>query len=256
MVQSSAVMVLAVLLSALLVLASSLTADAQATPFPGIPRCTLIATLKPNKVLSSNLGGDSGANGYFRILVFQQGSKINIKLHFDLESLTAPLPPTGQTLFDGRRGSTGAIVWRLPNPWTLDDPGELKVDTWITDADNKYISLGVVDNNGAGSGGGSTASNSGVTPPDSAFTRAPSDGKANVIKPANTSSAAGATSGGGGFSTTTSVKPLDSGTSIYDLVRKIDANPGGFYVQINTQAFPNGALRGQVFRRWIPQAIC
>ncbi|CAI5494502.1 unnamed protein product [Closterium sp. Naga37s-1] len=248
-------MVTAVLLSAVLVLVSSITADAQAVPFPGVPRCTLIANLKPNKVLSSNLGGDAGAYGYFRILVFQQGSKINIKLHFDIESLTAPLPPTGQTLYDGRRGSTGTLVWRLPNPWTLDDPNELKVDTWITDADNKYISLGVVDNNGSGGGGGSTASNSGVTPPDSAFTRAPSDGKANVIKPANTSSATGAISGGG-FSTTTSVKPMQDGTSIYDLVRKIDANPGGFYVQINTQAFPNGALRGQVFRRWIPSAIC
>ncbi|GJP62497.1 hypothetical protein CLOP_g16399 [Closterium sp. NIES-67] len=132
---------LAVLLSTLLVLASSLTATAQ-VPFPGVPRCTLIANLKPNKVLSSNLGGDSGAVGYFRILVFQQGSKINIKLHFDIESLTAPLPPTGQTLYDGRRGSNGELVWRLPNPWTIDDPNELKVDTWITDADNKYISLG------------------------------------------------------------------------------------------------------------------
>ncbi|GJP68578.1 hypothetical protein CLOP_g25259 [Closterium sp. NIES-67] len=49
---------LAVLLSTLLVLASSLTATAQ-VPFPGVPRCTLIANLKPNKVLSSNLGGDS-----------------------------------------------------------------------------------------------------------------------------------------------------------------------------------------------------
>ncbi|CAI5471780.1 unnamed protein product [Closterium sp. Yama58-4] len=253
MPQSPSVMVSAVLLSALLVLVSSLTADAQSIPFPGIPKCTLISNLKPNKVLSSNLGGDSGAYGYFRILVFQQGSKINIKLHFDIESLTAPLPPTGQTLYDGRRGSTGTLVWRLPNPWTLDDINELKVDTWITDADNNYISLGVVDNNG--SGGGSTASNSGVTPPDSAFTRAPSDGKANVIKPANASSAVGASSSGG-LSTVKSVKPLGSETSIYDLVRQIDANPGRFYVQINTQAFPNGALRGQIFRRWIPQAIC
>ncbi|CAI5503600.1 unnamed protein product [Closterium sp. Naga37s-1] len=253
MAQSPSAMVLTVLLSALLVLVSSLAADAQSIPFPGIPRCTLISNLKPNKVLSSNLGGDSGAYGYFRILVFQQGSKINIKLHFDIESLTAPLPPTGQALFDGRRGSSGALVWRLPNPWTLDDINELKVDSWITDADNKYISLGVVDNNGGG--GGSTASNSGVTPPDSAFTRAPSDGKANVIKPANTSSATGASSGGG-FSMTKSIKPLDSDTSIYDLIKKIDANPGRYYVQINTQAFPNGAIRGQIFRRWIPQAIC
>ncbi|GJP53482.1 hypothetical protein CLOM_g12645 [Closterium sp. NIES-68] len=165
-----------------------------AVPFPGIRRCLLVSALSAKNVLSATLGGDSLARGSFRALIYQQGNRtINIKVHFDVEGLTLPLPPTNQTLYDGRRGSNGAPIWELPNAWTTGStPDELKMDTWITDATRKFV----------------------------------------------------------------------PGTSMtfYKLFQKIDQTPRSFYIVLRTQAFPDGALRGQMGRpslvRWASKPVC
>ncbi|CAI7797740.1 unnamed protein product [Closterium sp. NIES-53] len=166
----------------------------SAFPFPGIRRCLLTSSLSSRNVLSANLGGDSLARGNFRALIYQQGNRtINIRVHFDVEGLTLPLPPTSQTLYDGRRGSNGAPIWELPKAWTVGSaPDELKYDTWITDATRKLV----------------------------------------------------------------------PGTSMtfYTLFKKIDATPRSFYIIIRTEAFPDGALRGQMGRpslvRWASKPVC
>ncbi|CAI5471778.1 unnamed protein product [Closterium sp. Yama58-4] len=165
-----------------------------AIPFPGIRRCLLTSSLSAKKVLSASLGGDSLATGSFRALIYQQGNRtINIKIHFDVEGLTLPLPPINQTLYDGRRGSNGTPIWELPNAWTVGGaPDELKMDTWITDATRKLV----------------------------------------------------------------------PGTSMtfYSFFQKIDATPRNFYIVIRTEAFPDGALRGQMGRpslvRWASKPVC
>ncbi|CAI5959074.1 unnamed protein product, partial [Closterium sp. NIES-64] len=163
-------------------------------PFPGIRRCLLTSSLSSKKVLSASLGGDSLATGSFRSTIYQQGNRtMNIKIHFDVEGLTLPLPPTNQTLYDGRRGSNGTPIWELPNAWTVGGaPDELKMDTWITDATRKLV-------------------------PGTTMT-------------------------------------------FYSMFQKIDATPRNFYIVIRTEAFPDGAIRGQMGRpslvRWASKPVC
>eukprot|EP00475_Leptophrys_vorax_P024738 TRINITY_DN3420_c0_g1_i1.p1 TRINITY_DN3420_c0_g1~~TRINITY_DN3420_c0_g1_i1.p1 ORF type:complete len:199 (-),score=2.70 TRINITY_DN3420_c0_g1_i1:219-815(-) len=109
-------------------------------PFPGIRRCLLTSALKSKNVLSWQIGGDANATGNFRVTVYQQSNATNLKIHFDVEGLTLPMPPTSQAVYDGRRGENGAGVWQLPNAWTQGgSPSEIKMDTYIANADKQMI---------------------------------------------------------------------------------------------------------------------
>ncbi|CAI5968515.1 unnamed protein product [Closterium sp. NIES-64] len=132
------------LLSGFLVMSLAAAAHAQSLaaflPFPGLPRCVLIAGLEPNKVLKYHPLGDIGATGTLRISVFQMQGKINLKFKVDSTSLSGPLPPRNITLFDARSGgATGLPIFGLNGKWTsTPTASQVSLRTWIMDAGNKF----------------------------------------------------------------------------------------------------------------------
>ncbi|GJP55191.1 hypothetical protein CLOM_g14168 [Closterium sp. NIES-68] len=135
------------LLSGLLVLSLVVVAHAQVgnglaafVPFPGVPRCVLLAGLQPNKVLKYHPLGDIGATGTMRISVFQMQGKINLKFKVDSSLLSGPLPPRNITVFDSRSGgATGFPLFGVNGKWTSSPTtSTVALRTWILDAANKY----------------------------------------------------------------------------------------------------------------------